>query len=258
MVNYISYTLFGNKKYYYEGAIANAENNKIVLPKWRSVFYVSPTIEEKYSRKLLSEGAILKFVADTENYTSTIWRFFATSINDADAIIFRDSDSLISKCEVGLIDYWLLTKKTMHIIRDHPSHKSPILAGLCGLRKRLDIDLEAIYHKSDLVNIYGIDQWFIYTHLYKKFVDDSVIHDSIYRFEKSTIPFNCKLNSNSFIGERIFVETKPNHSRESSTIDKARYMHNKSSIKCFIDRISFFLTKYKMDIYFRHLMRSDD
>ena len=47
-----------------------------------------------------------------------------------DMYMSRDIDSPILERETTVVQLWLKSKKTIHIIRDHPEHNVPILGGL--------------------------------------------------------------------------------------------------------------------------------
>ena len=48
--------------------------------------------------------------------------------------MFRDLDSRPSQREVDAVHEWLQSKHAFHVMRDHPGHDLPMLAGMWGLK----------------------------------------------------------------------------------------------------------------------------
>ena len=48
--------------------------------------------------------------------------------------LFRDLDSRPSHREMEAVSEWLLSKHVLHVMRDHPGHDMPILAGMWGMK----------------------------------------------------------------------------------------------------------------------------
>lgn len=46
-----------------------------------------------------------------------------------DRLMARDMDSEVNSREVSAVHEWLDLNKTFHVMRDHPGHKVPIMAG---------------------------------------------------------------------------------------------------------------------------------
>lgn len=257
MNNYISYSLFGTNPVYYRGALLNIKNNQKLFPEWSTVIYISNRMDYSFKSKLLSLGARLEVIDQEEDFRSTIWRFFATSIKDAEFILFRDLDSLISIREFKLISEWLDSDLSLHIIRDHPDHYSPILAGLCGVQNSMVHDLRDSSSKYFLPNVYGVDQWFIYRELYKKYYSHALIHDSIFFREFNSAKFNLPRNEYEFIGERI------SHGVEILS-DKSRtrlknYKQNPFIwfLRLLFDSVTYRLKYFLFDLYFRRLVKKN-
>jgi hypothetical protein len=203
VTNYISYSLFGSGDVYLDGAIKNIQNNSVLMPGWVSVFYVSESLYSKNEDKFKKLYCKIVKVKSHENQISTIWRFFATDLVDAELILFRDCDSLITRREIVLINQWINSNHALHIIRDHPLHTNSIMAGLCGVRKNRIQNLLESFLNTKLIDQYGIDQWFIHKQLYKKHKGDWLIHDAFYRRESTTQLPPTPPNPNNFIGRRV-------------------------------------------------------
>jgi hypothetical protein len=209
-MKYLSFSLWGDKPIYNVGAIRNAELWKEIYPDWQMVVYYDGSVPEE-TIKTLNGLDVLTIKIENFDY-GCFWRFFASDISDCEYVIFRDTDSRINEREKEAVDEWIKSKKSMHVMRDHPYHGVPagndslgILAGMWGIKGNIIPITEMI--KKFVVgkhNSYGIDQTFLKT-VYSIFIHDKITHDEF--FEKK--PFPNKRKSVRFIGERISVDEKP-------------------------------------------------
>lgn len=103
------------------------------------------------------------------------WRFLPTIDVQVSQFMSRDLDSLINKREVAAVQEWLRTRKSFHIMRDHPLHLAEIMGGLWGMTlgniERLLMATAFILASQDLV-LYGLhelhnDQEFLYRYVSK-------------------------------------------------------------------------------------------
>ena len=100
----------------------------------------------------------------------------------------RDLDSVIYKREEDAVHYWMGTKKTLHTMRDHPSHGIEILAGtwcyrtennLIRATQNLELMLKNTGKRTDLSEAAkGEDQLLLQTYLWPNVKNDSIQHDS--------------------------------------------------------------------------------
>lgn len=210
-MNYISFSLWGEKPIYNIGAIKNAELWKEIYPEWQMVVYYDDTVPISTISSLEEKG--VKVINCTgESISGPFWRFFSVDFDDSEFCIFRDTDSRISQREKLAVDEWINSKKTLHVMRDHPAHGIPfgndklgILAGMWGIRSKKIPLVKMIenYHKEKKFK-YGIDQSFLKI-VYSIFDDDKITHDEF--FEKK--PFPIKRENGRFIGERITEFDQP-------------------------------------------------
>ena len=56
------------------------------------------------------------------------------SLLKVEVALFRDLDSRASSREVAAVQEWLQSKHVFHVMRDHPGHDMPILAGMWGVK----------------------------------------------------------------------------------------------------------------------------
>ena len=61
-------------------------------------------------------------------------QFSLMRARQVDIAMFRDLDSLLSAREKSAVEDWLQSKHILHVMRDHPGHDAPILAGMWGAK----------------------------------------------------------------------------------------------------------------------------
>ena len=132
-LRYVSFSLFGKDKDYLEGAIRNCATANDFYPGWTPIFYVAADIEKKVTRELEKHGGRVIASDQTVSRNPRAWRFAAALLDDAEHVIFRDTDSRMSRRESDAVMQWLDSGKTLHIMRDHPHHGHPIMAGMWGI-----------------------------------------------------------------------------------------------------------------------------
>lgn len=209
-MNYLSYSLWGDNPIYTIGAIKNAELWKIVYPDWQMIVYYDDTVPKDIILKL-DELGVETINNDTKIY-GCFWRFLISDRDDCEYAVFRDCDSRISVREKMAVDEWIISKKSLHVMRDHPAHAIPfgtdsfgILAGMWGIKGKVlpfkEMILKFLIGKT---NYYGIDQTFLKT-IYLVFKNDKITHDEF--FEKN--PFPIPREYGAFVGGRIGIDDKP-------------------------------------------------
>jgi hypothetical protein len=204
-MKYLSFSLWGDKPIYNIGTIRNAELWKSIYPDWQMIVYYDRTVPLSTIKKLKELDVRLVDMSSEQLY-GMFWRFLASDIEGCEYAIFRDSDSRISLREKNAVNEWIQTKKTLHVMRDHPYHRIPcgndrlgILGGMWGIKGNEIPMTEMInkYSKSKEHN-YGNDQNFLKT-IYSVFENDRCTHDDF--FERK--PFPTTRENGRFIGERI-------------------------------------------------------
>ena len=123
-MNYLSFSLWGDKPIYNVGIIKNAELWKSIYKDWQMVVYYDDTVPVETIERLNSLGVLTIDFTDKKMY-GMFWRFFACDLIDADYCVFRDADSRITIREKMAVDEWVNSKKTLHVMRDHPAHGIP-------------------------------------------------------------------------------------------------------------------------------------
>lgn len=128
----IAFTLFGLDNMYAAGAVANARLAQQHYPGWTPRFYVGDSVTAETTAELERLGAqVVRMTGRREDWSALLWRFNAL-VDQPDAVIFRDCDSRLDAREAAAVDEWLASGADFHIMRDHPEHCLPILAGMWG------------------------------------------------------------------------------------------------------------------------------
>jgi len=223
-LKYISFSLFGHEPDYILGAVANAKECDTFYPGWTPVFYVAPEIEQKIIDQLLATGAVVIPGGPEISKNPRIWRFAAALLPEAKLTLFRDTDSRFSKREVEAVAQWVKSENQLHIIRDHPRHYYPIMAGMWGVRSTEYVRSTI---KQILLSANGADkpedQTLLAKIFYPKFKDDALVHDAFFTREKNRATLIDREPNGSFIGEQIDSAGNPNLSHRELA---SRYERN--------------------------------
>ena len=113
-----------------------------------------------------------------------IWRFLPIGDAYVDIAASRDLDSPLTPRELAATNEWLATNKSWHVMRDHPLHTVPMLAGLWSFRSALNRTfarlLLAKLVNSSLISHYGGkgDQPFLTDHVWPHIQNEVIAHDS--------------------------------------------------------------------------------
>ena len=165
MKKIIAFSLWGDTPMYNVGAIKNANLvQQIYGASWTSRFYLADDVPQETIdelNKVPNTECIM--MGSPDDWYGTFWRFL--SVDDSDVAIFRDTDSRITDREYAAVTEWLMSDKSVHIMRDHPYHSETILAGMWGCKSKDLINLinKFQYKKNDLPKITtlneSITQW---------------------------------------------------------------------------------------------------
>ena len=210
-MNYISFSLWGDKPIYNIGAIRNAEQYKTIYPNWKMVLYFDNSVPIE-TIEILKKLDVILIDMTNEKIYGMFWRFLAENIVDAEYVIFRDCDSRLSLREKLAVDEWISSDKSLHVMRDHPFHKIPcgnntlgILGGMWGIKSKKIPLKDMIYNFSFDKNLgYGSDQTFL-KQVFHLLFDDKIVHDEF--FDGRVFPI--KRDNGRFIGERINIDENP-------------------------------------------------
>lgn len=210
-INYLSFSLWGDKPLYNIGAIRNAQLAKAIYKNWQMIVYIDQTVPSQTVKQLQDHGVLVKDMTGSGIY-GPFWRFLAADLEDGAYVVFRDADSRISVREKLAVDEWIENGDAIHIMRDHPFHEIPagteergILSGMWGIKCNIS-KLEPLIRTflTDKDDYYGIDQSFL-QEIYKKYSHSQTVHDEFFEGK----PFPAKRRAYRFVGERIDEHEQP-------------------------------------------------
>lgn len=239
MKGLVSYTLFGDQPVYTIGAIRNVEiwNSSEFDVNCR--FYVGATVPGDVKHQLSRLGAEVVPVDRPEDQTACFWRYAALKDHTYDYMMFRDTDSRPYEREFYAIRDWLRSDKSCHLMRDHPFHAVPILAGLFGVKSdwqsAIGQALPAVIPDNwyETVNrvqsaenfksndFYQVDQWWLRQQVYPVMHNMIIAHDDFFSFER--FRFKCPLpprTNNDFLGEGFDEFENPRYPHHRQLLDQ--------------------------------------
>jgi hypothetical protein len=212
MTKVISISVWGDSPRYCIGAIKNAEISQKLLPDWTCRIFVDHTVPNEYVSKLHSMENVEVAEVDDVGVFGAFWRFYSMFERDDNITISRDSDSRISPREVRAIDEWLTSDKKFSIIRDHERHYDwPILAGMWGVKGKLNESIKNIMLEYSKHHFYTSDQIFLKDVVWKEAENNSMIHGFL-----EVEWMKQKRDENYFIGQGYDENDKPLYSGDSS------------------------------------------
>lgn len=183
----IAFSLFGSNSKYCEGAVLNAIEQPRLYPGWRCRFFVDHSVPAETIRRLRAHGAdVIAVDEEAAQWPGPMWRFLAYDAPDAQRVIFRDTDSVISPREVGAVAEWQASGLPFHAMRDNGSHTELLLAGLWGVvRGALPVmrDMMRDYMQKPVTNHHFADQFFLRSHVWPYARTQILQHDSLFGFQ---------------------------------------------------------------------------
>ncbi|MCS4534745.1 tetratricopeptide repeat protein [Neisseria montereyensis] len=182
----ISFSLFGNHAGYIEPAVINTELASIIYPGWVCRFYVDGSVPEQALQRLRQHGAeIVRVSPEQEQWPGTMWRFLAINDSEAERVIFRDADSVISQREAHAVEAWINSGKRFHTMRDAGTHTELILAGLWGAIVGSVPNIETkitAYLSKPVESRHFADQFFLRENVWPYVCQSLCAHDRIFGF----------------------------------------------------------------------------
>ena len=177
MKKVVSFCLWGTSPYYLEGAFRALSTARQYYPDWEWWFYLADDVPTVTADQLAAEGGTVipmrrgvGSAADAAKYQfqPAFWRFLPACDPAVELLIVRDTDSPVTPREVAAVDQWLASGMEVHIMRDHPKHEYPMLAGMWGCRTSKLRDMKDLIARWKRFDYYGCDQKFLGTVIYPK------------------------------------------------------------------------------------------
>ena len=232
----ISFCLWGNDPKYTVGAIKNAELAKSIYPDWTCRFYVANDVPNMIIFNLeIFDNVEVVNMNKSGDWTSMFWRFLPAGEPDVDVMISRDTDSRLNYREKAAVDEWLESDKVFHIMRDHPSHKFPVLGGMWGAKKNAVPMMKEMIEDFGGTNEYGTDYVFFADKVLPTLnKEDIMVHDEFYDME----PFPIIRKGFEFVGE-VYDENDNNTPEHTEILkkflNKTIYIHHHLGLGDHID-----------------------
>lgn len=133
-----------NSRKYVEGILGNLEAIVLIYgPEWTMRLYHNlgeNDIEELLPFTAREKQFVLcdinrnPLLGNASILLPTLWRFLPLLDDQVEVALFRDLDSRPSRREMEAVEEWMLSKHVVHVMRDHPGHDMPILAGMWGVK----------------------------------------------------------------------------------------------------------------------------
>lgn len=197
----ISFSVFGDAPLYLEGAYRNVCLAGRIYPGWKARVYCSHEIPGSLISRMQEAGAEIVHKRRLSAVDGTFWRFLPLADPKLDAVIIRDVDSRLNHREKAAVDEWLASRRLLHIMRDHPLHKVPIMAGMWGGRGGCVPDMEHLITGWNLWQNKGQDQDFLRDQIYPRFEGDCVVHSNFYEYDgEIAVPFPTERNDGEYVG----------------------------------------------------------
>lgn len=204
----VSFSVFGSDSKYLEGVKNNVEVIYECMPGWGVVIYCD-SLNHASLKDFDSRILLICRERASSGLEGMFWRYEACGLPNADAVIFRDSDSLIGAREIDLVNEWLRASQEVHIIRDHPTHSVPIMGGMFGVRGSARISLYELIKSrtSGVGTAYFADQDFLGRQFYPLIKSRALVHTNHVRFlGEYALPIRGALAQEDFIGAYSFAK----------------------------------------------------
>lgn len=182
----IAFSLFGNNSKYIEPAVLNTQVSPMLFPGWVCRFYVDDSVSSETIQRLKNNDAEVVYVTSPVNkWPGAMWRFLAINDPEAEYVIFRDADSVVSHREAEAVAEWIGSGHSFHTMRDSGSHTALILAGMWGAKAGAVPDMEARIQRfvdKGYDSRHFADQDFLAEDLWGYIRQDVFSHDRVFNF----------------------------------------------------------------------------
>jgi len=200
-MNLVSYSLYGDKPIYTFGAIENAKFWHRSPGDWNAIFYCDFNTDPSVIKVLQDYSATVVIREKDWHPNGMFWRFRVFRDFDFDFAIIRDVDSRISQRELDATSEWQGSGKCLHIMRDHPYHKTQILGGMWGASKEINKIRKIWELERQFLTGVGQDQYFLRDYIYPALSENSRVHDSFFKFERDRYSFPSSRIDFEYVGE---------------------------------------------------------
>ena len=223
----ISYCLYGNKQRYFDALYDNAV---FIREKYSNLFSVlvviGPGVPDIWIKSLKSQEVII-IQGDLEvfkNIPNPLLRLYPILSLIGAGCFMRDSDSHLSVNEMNSMSKFIDSNYDYHIIRDHPGHLKPIMAGLFAVKRNgYRVIKNILTRNSSRIANFDRNQYdsdeiiladYVYPVIYKKTLIES--NFNFFWNERSLISNRVSKTKNHFMGQ-IDSKYNLNYNKELET-----------------------------------------
>src|SRR5258705_2986561 len=131
------------------------------------------------------------------DHRGMFWRFLAATDETVDVAIFRDADSRLGARERAAVDEWLAGDHDVHLMRDHPWHRTAIMGGMWGVRGGALWNLRTLIAQHQPRSYWQCDQDFLRERVFPLVRERAHVHDEF--FDRR--PFPVARQGTEFVGD---------------------------------------------------------
>ena len=122
---------------YLRDAAVVVQHARHAFPGWTPLIFHDASLSLSALKALRRAGAALVDMRDSLIDDPRLWRFLAADDVSVEAYMIRDIDSQFLAREVCAVREWIASGFNFHVMRDHPGHFYPMMAGMWGGRRRI-------------------------------------------------------------------------------------------------------------------------
>lgn len=143
----ISFCVYGDSVKYILGLYDNIVAAKTIYPDWKIRVYVPSCsyLKDKIPARFPHVEVIVK--EPIVELRCRMWRFESMWDENYSHVIIRDTDSIITNRERDLVNQWIASDSSLHVMYDHPHHNAPMLSGMIGCKPSCFAWLKDHYEK---------------------------------------------------------------------------------------------------------------
>jgi len=199
----LSFSLYGVQEKYINGMHENLRLVPEVYPGASVVVYTDKPYD--------FTGAENIVVGPSKGVQGSFWRYYAYKHEGDGHVIFRDSDSLITHREAGLVSDWICSDKILHTIHDNKEHiqcSVSMMAGMTGFKNgSLPYDFNHLIRwwvRTKNPTQYRDEERFISRFVWPYLRRFGLLHSSVVNSKFGGVKMEPAEDSTQFIGSRVF------------------------------------------------------
>jgi hypothetical protein len=203
------YCLYGRDLIYYEPLKLVAQ--KLANNPSAVIFLGTVDVDFNFVSNYYAKYTNIKVYCFGDDYKSRerLVRFLAPKYVKAKYYHYRDADSAITDFEQSLISIYIELQLPILILRNHPLHYSPVMAGMFSLNLEFGVKLVAFVEEklSSIESKYYYDQVFLTNTLYEKYKSEALVFSSHIGYEGELV-HKIMFDKYNFIGQPKFWDVK--------------------------------------------------